>query len=122
MRSNALVVLNDQDRFVFVAPRDFDWRLFEGHPLLSVQPRQIDSDRRALSKFAVDPHMPAGLFHKAVHLTQAQTGAMSSVLCGEEWIESPCKRCPTHSDPCVCDRERDILARNDLDLAGRVAL
>ena len=122
MGADVIIVLHDQDRFIFAPARNPDRRLLRRRLLVGIQARQINSDRRPLSHFAVNPHMAAGLLYEAIHLAQAETGAMSRVLRREERIEGSRERLRPHANTGVGDSDRDVLTGHDFNLPGGVAL
>src|ERR1700722_2915541 len=84
MRSDIAVVFDGENRLVMAALGD-SRRRFDGRDrFIRIQARQINLHRRALTDFAINSYMAAGLLDEAIDLRQAQTGSMTDILGGEE--------------------------------------
>src|SRR3954451_8956939 len=87
--SDIFVILDRQDCLAFShhGKLGATWWLFDlyCHGVTG----QVHLYCRAVSRFAVDFHMTAGLLDKAIHLTEAEAGALSFGLGGVKRLERP---------------------------------
>src|SRR6185437_16412609 len=84
--ANIGVVLDHQDAFVrspggLLRPRLFCRGRVAG------KTAQVDLDRRAFADLAVDLQVPAGLLDETIDLAEAEPGAVTGSLGGEERLE-----------------------------------
>src|SRR5579864_8370306 len=75
--------------------------------LLSGQ-RQVNFERRAVSRFAVNPDMAAALPDDSIDRRKAQTCALPELLGGEERFEDAGLSLRVHANPCVSNRQEDV--------------
>ena len=107
--AHPVVVLDNQDRLAAAAVGA--GRLVDGDVrLLAVMTRQIEFDRRAFARFAVDFHMPAGLLHEAVNLAQAQARALAGFLGGENGSKARSIVSADMPTPLSGNRDQHVLA------------
>ena len=72
---------------------------------------QVDLERGALPRLAVDRHESAALLDDAVHRGEAEAGALAHALGGEERLEDVPQRLRIHAGPGVGDEERRHIGR-----------
>ena len=84
--------------------------------------RQIQPNRGALARFAVDGDMAVGLLDQPVDHAESQTAALAGFLGGEERLESAFQRLGRHAHAGVADRQYDIRPGPHLGLRRGVIL
>src|SRR5690606_24580313 len=70
---------------------------------------QVNTEDRALPRFAVDPDRPAALFHDPVYRRQAEPGSLALLLGGKEGLEDPFLRSAIHADAGIAHTQAYIL-------------
>ena len=88
-------------------------RLVRRHGLHGLRVRQVDLEHGAVAGLAVDPDMPAALFHDSVNGRQAEAAALALFLRGEERLEDARSRRLIHAFAGVRHGDHDVVAGND---------
>ncbi len=84
--------------------------------------RQVDFDRGPLAHLGIDSDVPAGLLDEAVDLAEAEACTLADLLCSEERVEGLGDHLLRHSGAGVCNRDKQVLARQYARLGGGIAL
>ena len=86
---------------------------------LAVVARQVQAHHRPVADFGIDPDLATGLLGEAVDHRQAESGALSDRLGGEERVEGAGDHLRRHAGAAVADAQRDVLPGRQLALARR---
>src|SRR6478752_4668912 len=77
--------------------------------------READGEDRPLLRRRVDLDRAAALADDPVHRREAEAGALTDALCGEEWLEDPVARLGWHAGAVVDHREHGLVAVREDD-------
>src|SRR5215213_3613219 len=75
-----------------------------------VNARQVDFENCSHSGLAINPDVPATLFHNTVDSRQSQASSFADVFSCEEGFEDPCLSLLVHAAAGVANRQHHVLA------------
>src|SRR5207237_1081561 len=84
--------------------------------------RQVHLEGCAVAPLTVDPDMPLALLYDAVDGREPKSGPLAGFFGGEERLEDPLLRGLVHPTTGIADREHDVRALWQVDVALRVRL
>src|SRR5262249_2294749 len=83
---------------------------------------EIDAERRAAMTLALYGYVPAILLHDSVHRREPETCTFAGFLGREERFKHATLHARIDTDPCVGDREHDVICRMHVHAAQSIFL